>query len=229
MGERYHRGVDRPQSPRDAFFAARQAGDARATLAALESWIAPDSLNDEALLELLVVFEAPEFAGRKAQAKLEVLLARAAWGVAVDPARVSRELLVLVLDRWQASGEYGPQAGCDVAGRLLLRDPADEYAFDLYVAASVADAYAHRGTSLEDVAERTDDPRVRGRLLLAAAFVDYVVFRERERGAAGVRRALAADPSLAYEAVRAYVLQRMGLAEAGDDERDAALPPCDCW
>lgn len=229
MGERYHRRVDRPEPPRDALFAARQAGDTKATLAALERWLAPEAIDDEGLLELLVALEAPELAGRKSQAQLEVLLARAAWRVAVDPERVSRELLVLVLDRWQASGEFGPQAACDVAGRLLLRDPADEYAFDLYVAASVADAYAHRGTSLEDVAERTDDPRVRGRLLLAAAFVDHVVFRERERGAAGVRRALAADPSLAYEAVRARVLQWMGLAEAGDDERDGALPPRDGW
>ena len=198
-------------------------------LAALERWLAPGSLTDEPLLELLMLFEAPEFAGRKSQAKLEVLLARAAWRGAVDAGRVARELLLMVLDRWQASGEYGPQAACDIAGRLLLRDPADEYAFDLYVQASVADAYAHRGTSLEDVAKCTDDPQIRGRLLLAHAFVDYAVFRERDRLAPGVRRALAADPSLAYEEVRERVLRPMGLAVADVADRDEALPPRDAW
>jgi len=225
----YHRAVDPPESPREAFFAARRASDVKATLAALERWLAPEVLNDEGLLELLVVLEAPEFAGRKSQARLEVVLARAVWRAACDPQRVSRELLVLVLERWQASGEYGPQTACDVAGRLLMRDPGDAHALEMYVAASVADAYAHRGTSLEDIAERTDDPRIRGRLLLAGAFVDYVVFRERVRGAERVQRALAADPSLAYEALREQVLRWMGLAEVEDAERDAALPPRDGW
>ncbi|MBZ5712096.1 hypothetical protein [Nannocystis pusilla] len=96
----------------------------------------------------------------------------------------------MVLDLWLAGGEYGPQAACDIAGRLLLHEPADEYAFDL---------------------------------------VDYVVFRERERAAAGVRRAFAADPSLAYEDVRARVLRCMGLAETDDAACDEALPPRDAW
>lgn len=56
--------MDRQESPRNAFIAARDAGDERAMLAALERWLAPESLSDEALFELLVLFEAPAFAER---------------------------------------------------------------------------------------------------------------------------------------------------------------------
>ncbi len=196
-------------------------------LAALERWLA--SPSDEPLLELLTLLDTPELLGRKLQAKLEALLTRAAWRAAVDAGRVSPELLRMALEYWRESGEYGPQTACDIAGRLLMHDPADEYAVGLYIQASVADAYAHRGTSLEDIAGRTSDPRVRGRLLLAHAFIDHVVFDRPPRAAAGVHRALAADPSLAYEAIREQVLLAMGLAEAGVNERDQALPPRDAW
>jgi hypothetical protein len=44
-------------------------------LAALEQWLAPGSLSDEALLELLMLCKAPAFVGRKPRARLEALLA----------------------------------------------------------------------------------------------------------------------------------------------------------
>lgn len=38
-------------------------------------------------------------------------------------------------------GEYEPQGAYDIAGRLLLHDPADEYAFDLYAQVAPSLAY----------------------------------------------------------------------------------------
>lgn len=207
---------------RDALLAARAAGDPRAILAALEPWLAPTSLCDEALLELLVELESPVFAERKQRARIEDLLDRAVIRATVDPSRVSPELQRMALDRWQASGRYHPQTACDLAARLLSRDPADADALDLYIFASVADAYAHRGTDLADIAARADDPRLRGRLLLAHAFVRHVVSCDHAATADAVRRALAADPALDYDAMRRRVLQHMGATD--DDDRDD-LPP----
>lgn len=212
-----------PDAPRDALLAARAGGDPRAILAALDPWLAPASLCDDAVLELLVELESPLFAGRKQRAQLEALLERAVLRAAADPARVSPALLHMALDRWQASGQYNPQLACDLAARLLARDPADDDALDLFLLASVADPYAHRGTDLADLAARTDDPRLRGRLLLAHAFIDHVVYRDPARTAEAVRRALAADPAIDYDALRARVLRHMGATD--DDDRDDLLPP----
>lgn len=213
--------------PRDAFIAARDARDVRAMLAALESWL--DVLTDETILELLVLCDAPEFADRKRQGRLETLLGRAIWRAVQDPPRLSPEYLRWALDRWQASSDYHCQSACDIAARMLLRDPADERALDLYIQASVADPYAHRGTNLADIAAHTSAPQLRARLLLADAFIDYIVFHHRDRAAEAVHRALAADPTLDYDAARTQFFAHLGLTDTPPTDRDAALPPRDAW
>lgn len=176
--------------------------DPARVLAALAGVEAPD---DELVLEIACLFEAPAFEKPSRRRALFDAVRRILWSTREDAPFWARDAGWMAFEPFV---ETDPQFASDLAGAVLLGAPDHERALTVFVRVAVVHEYLHRGIDLPRVARAAVDPALRAMLLAHDGCLWGIVTGEpgHPQAVRAIAEARAADPAVDVDAIRARCL-----------------------